>query len=150
MPYWALKICLFQTEKETLELPLLSRIGYLVFTAFNQRVAFYLVWVFTDLACNASGLGFNGYDENGSAKWDLLTNFKFFEFEVRVLFQENSNFSQLNLKFCNSLKVFHKSENSDWLMEYADGRMAQIRMLRSTRKISNIFCVFTELFMAWF
>ena len=31
---------------------------------------------------NASGLGFNGYDEKGKAKWDLVTNVNIRTLEV--------------------------------------------------------------------
>ena len=33
---------------------------------------------------NMSGLGFNGYDENGKAKWDRVTNVDILKLEVRV------------------------------------------------------------------
>ncbi|XP_070565265.1 lysophospholipid acyltransferase 2-like [Ptychodera flava] len=32
------------------------------------------VWILGDVACNASGFGFNGYDSNGEPKWDLVSN----------------------------------------------------------------------------
>ncbi len=34
------------------------------------------------MVCNASGLGFNGYDENNEPKWDLLSNVDIFNIEV--------------------------------------------------------------------
>jgi lysophospholipid acyltransferase 1/2 len=33
-----------------------------------------LGWTLADVVNNASGLGFNGYDENDNPKWDLVTN----------------------------------------------------------------------------
>lgn len=39
------------------------------------------------------GLGFNGYDENGKAKWDLVTNVNVLKLEVRsCLFGEAMDF----------------------------------------------------------
>lgn len=35
-----------------------------------------------DAVANASGLGFNGYDELGKPKWDLVSNVDIIEFEV--------------------------------------------------------------------
>ena len=35
---------------------------------------------------NMGGLGFNGYDENGKAKWDRITNINILKFEVILLF----------------------------------------------------------------
>ena len=51
---------------------------------FNERIKFYFAWSLGDLACNSSGLGFNGYDANDQPKWDLMTNFKFMNIEVFV------------------------------------------------------------------
>ncbi len=62
------------------------RLGYMWFTAFIHRCVFYFAWTLSDLACNSSGLGFNGYDINSKAKWDLLTNFNFKNIEVNLIF----------------------------------------------------------------
>lgn len=43
---------------------------------------YYVAWVLADAVNNASGLGFNGYDENGNAKWDLVTNVNIIKLEV--------------------------------------------------------------------
>jgi hypothetical protein len=74
-------------EKEILASPFVYRIGYMVFTAFNERVLFYLMWTLCDMACIASGLGFNGYDENNSAKWDLAISVNIFKFEASLPFE---------------------------------------------------------------
>lgn len=34
---------------------------------------------------NSAGLGFNGYDDKGNAKWDLLNNVKIYELEVCII-----------------------------------------------------------------
>ena len=36
-----------------------------------------------DSACNAAGLGFNGYNELGYARWDLVTGVDIVGFEVQ-------------------------------------------------------------------
>jgi len=41
--------------------------------------------VLADAVNNASGLGFNGYDEKGNARWDLITNVHIIAIEVSVL-----------------------------------------------------------------
>jgi len=49
----------------------------------SQRAKYYLAWILAEAASNASGLGFNGYDEaNGKAKWDLLTNINILALET--------------------------------------------------------------------
>lgn len=46
------------------------------------RFKYYHAWLLADAICNNSGLGFNGYDENGNAKWDLISNINVLQFEV--------------------------------------------------------------------
>jgi lysophospholipid acyltransferase 1/2 len=41
-----------------------------------------MAWIIAELVNNASGFGFNGYDTNGNAKWDLLTNVNIIKLEV--------------------------------------------------------------------
>ena len=36
-----------------------------------------------DSACNAAGLGFNGYNQLGYARWDLVTGVDIWAFEVQ-------------------------------------------------------------------
>ncbi|XP_077978755.1 membrane-bound glycerophospholipid O-acyltransferase 2-like [Glandiceps talaboti] len=38
----------------------------------------------TDLVCNASGFGFNGYDESGKPKWDLVTQIHVLKFLTSI------------------------------------------------------------------
>lgn len=55
-----------------------------------------------DAICNNSGLGFDGYQKDGSPKWDLISNVNVIGFEVSPLqiifgfvlkFAEQRNFS---------------------------------------------------------
>lgn len=61
-------------------------------SASSQRIRYYIGWVLADAVNNASGLGFNGYDENGKPKWDLITNVRIIEIEVnfvKILFSRS-------------------------------------------------------------
>ncbi len=60
----------------------LYRLYYLIVSTSSQRIKFYVGWVLADAVNNACGLGFNGYDENGNAKWDLVTNINIYKLEV--------------------------------------------------------------------
>ncbi|XP_042226224.1 lysophospholipid acyltransferase 1-like isoform X2 [Homarus americanus] len=42
-------------------------------TSFTRHV-YYTAWLVGDGICNMSGMGFNGYNKDGSAKWDLVSN----------------------------------------------------------------------------
>jgi hypothetical protein len=52
----------------------------------SQRCKYFTAWVLSDLVHNASGLGFNGYDDDdkqkSKPKWDLCTNVNIFKLEV--------------------------------------------------------------------
>ncbi|KAG9307022.1 hypothetical protein G9A89_003073 [Geosiphon pyriformis] len=62
--------------------PFLYRFFYLQIAAFCARFKYYLVWILAEGACILSGLGFNGYDEDGNAKWDRVTNVDVFAYET--------------------------------------------------------------------
>lgn len=38
-----------------------------------------------DAINNAAGFGFNGYDEDGSPRWDLISNLRILNIEVRTI-----------------------------------------------------------------
>ncbi|CAF0935057.1 unnamed protein product [Brachionus calyciflorus] len=65
-----------------LSAPFWYRFIYMNISALCQRSKYYLAWQIADLVCNASGLGFNGYDENGKAKWNLCTNVNIIQLET--------------------------------------------------------------------
>ena len=62
------------------------RFIYYNISAGSQRVRYYLAWVLADAVNNASGLGFNGYDEYDNAKWDLVTNIRIIKLEVAIFY----------------------------------------------------------------
>lgn len=66
------------------------------FIIFIQRVQYYYAWVVADGICNLSGFGFNGFDENGKAKWDLVTNVD--PYKVEVSSRHRKHISLVNLK----------------------------------------------------
>jgi len=59
---------------------------YLMLTTMLARFKYYHAWLFADAICNNSGFGFNGYDERGKARWDLVSNVDVFKFEVRYVY----------------------------------------------------------------
>jgi hypothetical protein len=48
------------------------------------RFKYYFAWLFADAIVNNAGLGFNGYESDGTAKWDMLTNIYVIPFEVSL------------------------------------------------------------------
>lgn len=49
------------------------------------RFKYYFAWLFADAIVNNAGLGFNGYDTDGSPKWDMCTNIYVIPFEVSTI-----------------------------------------------------------------
>jgi hypothetical protein len=64
------------------EFSLHRKMLYLIMATTVCRFKYYHAWLLADAICNASGLGFNGYDAKGRARWDLISNVDVFRFEV--------------------------------------------------------------------
>ena len=56
---------------------------FIVVATTVARMKYYHAWMLSDAICNASGLGFNGYDPKGQPKWDLISNVDIINFEVK-------------------------------------------------------------------
>ena len=81
-------------KPEMLEKPVIIRYLFHYLTIVSQRSKYYLAWVLADLVHNASGLGFNGYDEKGAAKWDMCTSVNILTLETSTslkMFLDNWN-----------------------------------------------------------
>ncbi|GMT04552.1 hypothetical protein PENTCL1PPCAC_26726, partial [Pristionchus entomophagus] len=59
------------------------------FTIALQRLQYYFAWYLADGIYNLSGFGFRGFDENGEAQWDLVTNVYAYKFEMAQSFKES-------------------------------------------------------------
>jgi hypothetical protein len=88
---------------------------YLYASTSVQRFKYYSAWLLAESVNNASGFGFNGYDQNGDAKWDLLTNLKPIQVEV---INNNKNFYTLDLKTkLEKIKKFRQLQVCDQLSQ---------------------------------
>lgn len=54
---------------------------YLTVSTSLVRFKYYFAWTLSDAICNNCGLGFNGYNEDGSSKWDQISNVNILKFE---------------------------------------------------------------------
>ncbi|XP_052250365.1 lysophospholipid acyltransferase 1-like isoform X2 [Dreissena polymorpha] len=52
----------------------LYRLWYMWISMLCCRAKYYVAFSLGDAICNASGLGFNGYDRDGRPRWDLVSN----------------------------------------------------------------------------
>lgn len=57
---------------------------YMVAATSAARFKYYLAWRLGDTIANASGLGFTGFRDDGTADWELTSNMNIFSFEVII------------------------------------------------------------------
>uniref|UniRef100_A0A8C9VPU6 Membrane bound O-acyltransferase domain containing 1 n=1 Tax=Scleropages formosus TaxID=113540 RepID=A0A8C9VPU6_SCLFO len=69
------------------EAPFLYRLIYAFFSVQAARPKFYFAWTFADAINNAAGYGFSGFDENGKASWDLISNLNILGIETATSFK---------------------------------------------------------------
>ncbi|CAF0713088.1 unnamed protein product [Brachionus calyciflorus] len=84
--YLSLKLSSFFSIKqnitdEMLQKPIWFRAFYMYMSILTRRLNYYFAWILADIGNNSSGFGFNGYENDGSAKWDLVSNVNFFALE---------------------------------------------------------------------
>ncbi|XP_052740257.1 lysophospholipid acyltransferase 6 isoform X2 [Bicyclus anynana] len=61
---------------------------YAYLSTLVVRCKYYHAWLLSEAICNNSGMGFNGYDNNGSPKWDKMSNIDVFGFEFAQNFRD--------------------------------------------------------------
>lgn len=65
---------------------ILALLFYMYFSLFLLRTQYYFAWVIGDCLTNASGFGFQGFDEDGKQNWDMVSNVLIWRFEVNFFF----------------------------------------------------------------
>ncbi|PSN35390.1 Membrane-bound O-acyltransferase domain-containing protein 2 [Blattella germanica] len=71
------------------ETSIVSKLFYLGMVTTIVRFKYYHAWLLADAICNASGLGFNGFDAKGNARWDLISNVDVFKFELGLSMRDS-------------------------------------------------------------
>nr|XP_018903556.1 PREDICTED: lysophospholipid acyltransferase 1 [Bemisia tabaci] len=98
---------------------LLSQILYLHISTTLVRFMYYNAWLLTDAVCNASGLGFNGYDEHGVSRWDLVTNVNIPKFEFGVNFKETIDGWNMGTNRWLRLIVYNRTKKFSTALTFA-------------------------------
>ncbi|KAK2501935.1 hypothetical protein MC885_009377 [Smutsia gigantea] len=65
----------------------LTKIIYLYVSLLAARPKYYFAWTLADAINNAAGFGFRGYDKNGAARWDLISNLRIQQIEMSTSFK---------------------------------------------------------------
>ncbi|XP_066994422.2 lysophospholipid acyltransferase 6 [Anabrus simplex] len=68
---------------------LVSKMLYLTVATSLVRFKYYHAWLLADAMCNASSLGFSGYNLDGSARWDLISNVDVLKFELGLSLRDS-------------------------------------------------------------
>ncbi|KAL2098795.1 hypothetical protein ACEWY4_005275 [Coilia grayii] len=67
--------------------PFHVRVIYLYISMLATRPKYYFVWTLADAINNAAGFGFNGYNKDGTARWDLISNLRIMDIEFATSFK---------------------------------------------------------------
>uniref|UniRef100_A0A8C6TW71 Membrane bound O-acyltransferase domain containing 2a n=1 Tax=Neogobius melanostomus TaxID=47308 RepID=A0A8C6TW71_9GOBI len=67
--------------------PIHTQVVYLYLSMLALRPKYYFVWTLADAINNAAGFGFNGYDKDGSPRWDLISNLRILDIEFATSFK---------------------------------------------------------------
>ncbi|KAM8726248.1 lysophospholipid acyltransferase 2b [Acanthopagrus schlegelii] len=68
-------------------MPVYAQVVYLYLSMLTTRPKYYFVWTLADAINNAAGFGFNGYNEDGSPRWDLISNLRILNIELATSFK---------------------------------------------------------------
>ncbi|XP_064151080.1 lysophospholipid acyltransferase 2 isoform X4 [Loxodonta africana] len=64
-----------------------TKVIYLYVSLLAARPKYYFAWTLADAINNAAGFGFRGYDKNGMARWDLISNLRIQQIEMSTSFK---------------------------------------------------------------
>ncbi|XP_014445267.1 lysophospholipid acyltransferase 2 [Tupaia chinensis] len=64
-----------------------TKVTYLYVSLLAARPKYYFAWTLADAINNAAGFGFRGYDRNGEARWDLISNLRIQQIEMSTSFK---------------------------------------------------------------
>ncbi|KAM5251462.1 lysophospholipid acyltransferase 2 isoform 1-T1 [Hipposideros larvatus] len=64
-----------------------TKVIYLYVSLLAARPKYYFAWTLADAINNAAGFGFRGYDRNGEARWDLISNLRIQQIEMSTSFK---------------------------------------------------------------
>lgn len=69
------------------ESSLLWKLLYLYISTMACKPKYYFAWTLADAVNNAAGYGFNGIDEDGNFRWDLISNLNIWNIEMATSFK---------------------------------------------------------------
>ncbi|XP_014671243.1 PREDICTED: lysophospholipid acyltransferase 1-like isoform X2 [Priapulus caudatus] len=76
-------------EKFLMNTGFIGKTTYILCATTVTRAKYYFAWVMADVVCNASGFGFNGYNEDGTERWDLVQTVHIARFEFSLSWRDS-------------------------------------------------------------
>ncbi|XP_012678583.2 lysophospholipid acyltransferase 2 [Clupea harengus] len=67
--------------------PFYVQVIYLYLSMLATRPKYFFVWTLADAINNAAGFGFNGYNKDGTPRWDLISNLRIMDIEFATSFK---------------------------------------------------------------
>lgn len=67
--------------------PFYIQVIYLYASMLALRPKYYFIWTLADAINNAAGFGFNGYNKDGTPRWDLVSNLRIMDIEFATSFK---------------------------------------------------------------
>lgn len=92
---------------------------YLFVCTALVRFKYYHAWLFADAICNNSGLGFNGYNADGSARWDLISNIDIIKFEFSTSMRESIEAWNMGTNRWLRMIVYERVKTRGTILTYA-------------------------------
>ncbi|PWA25548.1 hypothetical protein CCH79_00020825, partial [Gambusia affinis] len=130
--------------------PFYAQVVYLYLSMLTTRPKYYFVWTLADAINNAAGFGFNGYDSNGAPRWDLISNLRILNIEVRVvrtkhflIMLEDGLIRLCIFQLATSFKVFLDNWNIQtvqWLKRSVWGSTAVYGSKRTHFSVTILVC----------
>lgn len=76
-------------EKNFMDSSMSYKFWYLTVSTTLVRFKYYFAWTISDAICNNCGIGFLGYNEDGSTNWNKISNVDIFQFEFATSLKQS-------------------------------------------------------------
>lgn len=106
-------------EQQFLDDSITYKFGYMYLCLLICRLKYYFAWMFADAICNNSGLGFNGYTEDGTEKWDGVSNIDIFKFETGTNLKETIDAWNIRTNIWLRTVAYERAQKYPTLMTFA-------------------------------
>lgn len=91
---------------------------YLTVSTTLVRFKYYFAWTLADAICNNSGLGFNGFNPDGSSKWDRFSNVDIFQFEFATSLKQSIEAWNRGTNIWLRTLVYERTKNYPTVLTY--------------------------------